>query len=519
MNAAEQRINIYGLTVDGAEALGFDSGLDARSFAQARIAQYLSEPGYIVTPDGGITPWKASGVIEANNPTSPHTAPTMHIWGPAFTGIRFDILISDSSEINKALAAIINWINARLALDAEGITLVPPLWPCAAFIADAEFKSHAAKPGIEKAPLITAAIPQGTVFFAPENLTRRCIQAEGEEARLRRAEQYVHPDLKGIDGAAWTASAMLYRIFAGTGAWTALNEDVLHSDMRERNFLPIRLAAPGIDPKLASLIQETLADRQKNSGVISQIHPSAEQDSRNTPLPCQLTRLRQSLEAPAREQKPREYFYALSQTEQDKLAEEKQRFLKRNKARVNTTRFIIRNTAIILGLAAALLITVLIGVSIAKKRASAPSTAGMDSLTVVSTYYKAMSALDHEYMEACTAKGAGKSDINMAASLFVITRVRQAYEYGTIQFIPPDEWLKAGKPALDIPVFGITDLHITHLSGDEETETVNYRASYTLWVPISEADNGEPCAYNYTDELTLSRIRKNWRITEIKRNA
>ena len=490
MSAGLKRIHIYEIPVNGEKALGFDTGLDSRSFAQARFAQFLSEPGYIVDPSGSVSRWKASGVIEAVNPTAGNTA-TMHIYGSAFVGTRLDLLLYESEKRDAAFAAVINWIDAQLALEAMNIET--SRWPCAAFISDCYDGQQRTE-----------------VFLAPESLVRRCIFAEGEAARLSGCEQYIHPDRGGADAGAFTAAAMLYRVFTGSCAFSALHEETLRTDIREGNFLPIQLAAPGIEPALTKLIQEALAPVAKNAGDKGQIQAAARQNR-----PPLLRRIRESLNR--QNQEIAAYFQPLSEAELSALSEEKEKLLHRNAITVNARRFVTRNTAILTGIGIALALTIFFAVNIARTRAAAPSTAGMDSFTVVSTYYEALDSLDHQTMAACTAKGAGKSDISMATNFFVITRVRQAYEHDPYQFISPQKWIEDGKMETDKPVFGIMDLRITHLSGYEDSENIRYRSSYTLWLPMSETDEKGPSSCHLTDDILLSRIRGNWRITEMVR--
>jgi len=507
-------LNIYDSEIDGEQALCCDTGLDSRSFARARLAQFLTESGCIVNPDNSIIPWKARGVCEAVNPSHTQGMQTMHIFGPAFAGTRLDQLLNDTARSDAALAAVVSWIDARLALEKQENLPRVPLWPCAALIASTEQSSAAL---FQSAALFhsamlfqSAALFHNAMLFLPENIVRRCMQSEDEQALLRGAAQYVHPDLEGAAASAFTAAAMLYRVCAGSGAFTALREEVLHQDMREGNFLPIRLAAPGLDPEIAKLIQEALMSQGKTGGV-----PSA---TKNAAAPSLLSRLRECIGAVSPELEISAFFHGLSQQEQAKLADEKEKFLRRKKIQVNTKRFVIRNTTIIAGIAAALLIVFLAAAGIAKSRAAAPSTAGMDSLTVVRSYYMAINSLDHQFLEACTARGAGKTDINMTSNLFVITRVRQAYEYTPFQFMSPDESLEAEMPPPDIPIYGISGLRITHVSGSEDSDAVHYSAVYTLWIPMSDDESNEPNVYNYTDELRLERIKGNWRICEIIRN-
>jgi hypothetical protein len=143
----------------------------------------------------------------------------------------------------------------------------------------------------------------------------------------------------------------------------------------------------------------------------------------------------------------------------------------------------------------------------------------MDSLQVIEAYYDAFDKLDHQTMEAFVARGAGKNEVNMVTNFFVITRVRQAYERNWNQFVPAQEWLDSDSPESDLPVFGITDLQIRHLSGTEDSEEARYLAVYTLWLPWPEAeeerDGSGPVDIHCSNELRLARIKGNWRIVEI----
>ena len=55
---------IYHFELEGKRVLGFDTGLSALAFAQAKMAQAITDRGFIVIPEGGVETWKASGVAE-----------------------------------------------------------------------------------------------------------------------------------------------------------------------------------------------------------------------------------------------------------------------------------------------------------------------------------------------------------------------------------------------------------------------------------------------------------------------
>jgi hypothetical protein len=467
---------VYCFEHEGREVLGFDTGLDSRSFAQAKLGALVAEPGILVSPDGAAALWRSLGVVEAGE--------SMVVWGPSFTGERLDLLVNGGASRDQALRAVAWWIQAWLNAGASA----PPVMPCAAL-----------------------AAADGSLLFAPSDLALRCVQAEGGQARLEGKEWYVHPDLSGGEAAFFTAACMLYRIFSGAPPFPAIDGEVLRQDMREGNCLPIGLAAPGLDPGLASLIQGALSPGGKTGGPAS--------------ASAALGGLLGILKPPGAVSAD-SFFRALSEEERRAAAKEKEQFLKKKNFAVKTRRFVTRNTAIILGCAAALLVVILSARSIIKGRADQPTTAGMNSEQVIQSYYGAFAELNHPLMEACVIKGAGKSDIDMVLNLFVISKVRQAYEPGSASsLVPAPEWKAAGMKPENASVFGVTDLEITGLSGSEDSDEIRFTARYTLWMPYrgnSETETVEEAGgpaqnIRYADELTLVRQKGNWRIAAINR--
>jgi hypothetical protein len=144
-------------------------------------------------------------------------------------------------------------------------------------------------------------------------------------------------------------------------------------------------------------------------------------------------------------------------------------------------------------------------------------------------------------MEACVTGKAGKGDITMVINLFVVNKVRQAYEMNAPpHVIPAKVWLENGGGDVDSNVFGVTDQHF-QLEGDEQlamkagTEGVRYRVDYTFWMPEQLSGNTEtepaaergtetvvyrsPTAYFNRDYVTLINKKGNWRISEIVRES
>ncbi len=492
---------VYSYALDDKQVLAFDSGLSPESFARAQFSRFLTEKGVIVTPGGEHTTWQASGAAES-------PGGTMLVCGPDFRGRRLDLLISaagGAAAANEAIAAVGAWIGAAIALCENGVTV--PLWPAAAFIADTSPAGHDAP---------------GTVFFAPENIVARSIQAEGEEAFIHGVDQYVHPDYHGPDAAAFTAAALLYRIFAGCVPFAAVHRDTLREDMREGNFLPVQLAAPGLDEKLAGLMQNALMpvnNSRKSGGQRRERTGSAI-----------LKQMREILVNSGEVPEKDSFFRELPDDEMKKLEREKRLFQQKKKITVKSKRFVTRNSFPILFGAVIAVAVFFFVYTIVRGGANKPTTAGMDSVEVIRAYYGAFGELDHQLMEACAARGAAQNDINMVSSLFIITKVRQVYEANGHRIIPADEWLESGGAPSDKPVFGVTDLRLTDLPDGADSRQDRFVAEYTLWLP----DNGDaeqaieaapeieeprlPLRFDCVDELSLTKIRGNWRITEINRS-
>jgi hypothetical protein len=330
-------------------------------------------------------------------------------------------------------------------------------------------------------------------------------------------ECYVNPSLSGMAAAAFTAAAMLYRLFTGALPFSAADISTLHEDMRDGNFLPPHLAVPGLDSRLASLIHAALE------------RPAPVPPLPNEAIPAAVGGLGEFLEVIQKggQTVPAASLIApLPEPDRLLLEKEKAQFLKIKTASVKTRRFVARNTAFLLGILAAAVAAGFIVYSIISSRANLPTTEGMDPVQVIESYYYSFGKLDHQMMEACVTGGAGKNDITTVINLFVMDKTRQAYERSTESLVlPAHQWQGGDLP--DTPLFGASDLRIKWLGGDYDGGEIRYMVDYTFWIPAQAADEtaGEAgpdaplsLSSHHRDILTLVRKKGNWRIAEITRD-
>jgi hypothetical protein len=495
---------IIRIEVEGKTKLGFDTGLNSQAFAQAKLARLISRTGLIVPPGGTALVWRTEGVTEYQAAGSPE--PTMVIWGPDFAGTRLDRLIEEGGE--TALDALRYWVQARGILNSAGArpdsrdgTFYP--WPAAAILA---FDSP--------------AFLGGTVFFPPDRLIKRAAEAEGSDAWLKGAERWTHPDLAGEAADVFAAAAMLYHILCGEPPYPNSGIEGLHSDIREGVFTPPDLMAPGLDRDIASLVTRSLSPGPAKAGRPSpslSVSLSIEEFGK--------------LIGPPLSGGPEVFFRRLSEEEQKKIEARREQFNRKKAAGVKTRRFIRRNRAVIGGVIIALAALGFVIGSIAKSRMDLPSTRGMSPREVITSYYGAIETLDHTLMEACTINKAGKGDIDMVTNLFVIGKVREAYEMRR-PVMAAGEWLDSGAAPTELTVAGVTGLRIEGEDEDEGDGETAYKAAYTLWLPAAYArdiqDTGEPpetaaggpvmpAGTAIIDTVRLIFRKGEWRIAGIRR--
>jgi len=241
---------IIHLEIAGDRRLGFDTGLSAQAFAQAKLAQFITQRGVIVYPDGRVETWKADSVTELAGESG---AGIMVIQGPFFPGESLDSVLRDSSP-DESLDAVRFWLKARQTLYGWESRQSPE-------------ESGAYFPGAAGALLVTKSdknFPRGTILFPPERLVKRCIEAEGDRAAAA-AQQWRHPDLRGDDEIAFSAGIMLYTVFTGALPFIRDDSDTIRQDMREGVYMPPELAAPAARHQPGETHKRRAAAGQKNS--------------------------------------------------------------------------------------------------------------------------------------------------------------------------------------------------------------------------------------------------------------
>ena len=434
---------IFNFEQNGETVTGFDTGLSAQAFAQAKIPQFITRPGYIVYPEGKVEEWQPGGVVEQN---------TMVVWGPLFPGERLDSIIIDKDRKDEALNHLCNWLKAVMIMDEKYSG------------DDLPYPGPAGALAITGRQQTRSIFPVGTILFPPARLIKRSIEAEGDETALN-ASRWVHPDLKGPEAISFCTGTMLYSIFCGINPYPGDNRDILSQDIREGVFIPLNLASPGLDQKLADFITSAIGSNPQNKGT--RPSPKAIYDTIS----------------PSAARHVSSWLRPVTDEDNSRIRTEIEQYSKKKALTVKTKRFMVRNTTILMVCMIAMIAAALIVRGEITRRAEMPNTRGMTPQEIAAAYYGSFGELDHSFMDACVTGRAGKGDIEMVINFFVISRMRQAYEMYMETILSAQEWFDAGCPPTEKTIFGVTDLKTGNLVtvGD----TVILDVDYILWMPGS----------------------------------
>ncbi|MDR1466522.1 MAG: hypothetical protein LBI40_02755 [Treponema sp.] len=467
--------------IENMPVLCFDTGLNERAFAQAGLSRLITQEGVIIKNNGTVEKWQIEGTAEKNG--------NMLLWGKNFAGRTLDIILA--GEANEAFSVVRSWMKAQTPLrqTVSEMKNQVSLAPCGVICSNE------------------------ALLFLPKQLVERCIEAQGKTTE--KIIRYVHPDLNGEYATVWILACILYRIFCKKDAFLAADVDTLRQDIREGVFFPARFAQPGIDGRLDSLLQRTLSHSRQDFPVLKDFSfLSAEDDTtENRDSPAFFT--------------TDEFIHVLSNEEAKHLDIKSTKFVNKQERLTKIRRFFKKNRAVIFGAASAVVVAVIVVTSVILDRSNLPNTKGMTPLDVVETYYTAMGNLDHLVMSGCVLKKAGKDDIDMATELFVLSKVRQAYEVGKPpSIISAEVWLQSGAQPTIAVVFGTSHLKVQPLDTDTADGEVSFRAEYKLWAPaFNPSSNDEtidsprvPGEQPRIDEIKLVLRKDEWRIAEIKRS-
>lgn len=498
-----------------------DSGLSPQEFARARLGQYISDCGYLLVPqketqDYQVNEFRFSGAqaseqVGKNAKLSENE--TIRIVAPFFAGKPLLGFLEGSNREDaikavNAVCAAVEWnlqqINAANSKNTkiEDATAknIPELLNCG--------------------PLGILVGDDGSVLFLPFALFERSMLAREDKITSELYGCWTNTSLNKEDGWRFTLSTCAYTALTGKKAFSELHIEKRTEDYYDNNFIPLEycLFVNADDVKLTELIHIINYNLELTGSAYQSIQPlkkksvasslvtkalnnrsSSGNKAKSIPLPL-------PIEKPSHEVISPKFIDA-----QDKFLEKKAKELKRK-------RFLRKHSAKISIVAMALVVIGLATGSIIKTNLEKPTTENMNPHEVVQTFYTALNNLDSIQLDSCGKNKAIKGYSTMVSSLFVTSKMREAYEQA-LPFLTPGQWVNTHNP-LEFWVFGLTHLDIVAESSwndiPKKDDTVNFTVRFNT-VVTNGTQNYEITAY--TDTLTLTYGKKYWQITDLSSEA
>lgn len=429
-------------------AVALDTGLRADQAARAGFARLLAEPGLLVGP-GGAEPWQFRGAADIDG--------SVHLYGAPFRGrALMDLVESPSAGAHEAA---LDALRLLCGVHPEG-----PLYPAS----------------------VVAVPDERRALILPGKTVLRALESAGPADALEGALRWTHPDLTGDAALVFTLAALAYRVLCGAAPYGAPDAEAAKADMRDGRALPARFARPGLKPRLAAALDAALRIGEKSAPA-----PTLEA------LGSLLGEPGSGAGGLAR---------SLEGREAAVLEAARARWLSRSEKRIGGKRFLRRRGGALLAAVAAAAAVAAIAWSVVGGRAERFTTAGLSPRETVEAFYAGLDGLDTEKMGACVVSGTAKGDIDAATSMYVVFRVRSAYEREGGHLSAAD-WLAAGAPETTRAVYGLVGLSIEQDGAEDR-----FVARYDFYAPAGTAERR-------TDRLGLAQVKGAWRIAAIERGA
>lgn len=478
---------VAALRADGRDATGVDTGLGPTAFAQSKSAALLTETGYLVGAAGAVAEWRAEGVAETDG--------RMVVYGPRFSGTVLLDELAAEEDAGAALRLVLRRADAWAAVKAARPEAASPSPPCATLVS-----------------------PDGSVLFLPPRLVERALGWRSASERSSGAAAWSHPDMADDEAESFTLAALAYRAVSGAAPFAGADEDALRSAVRDGDAERAAFARPGLDAELAAAVDACLLAPASPAARRGSSVRTAAQAPRPSP-----GALRAAIAGALERGVVRE----LEASELDRLRSDRERAARRRSDAIGRGRFLRKHRTALVASAVAAVALALTVKSFVDSAKAAPTTAGMGAAEVAAAYYRSMGTLDHQMMDACVADGAGKRDIEAAMNLFVISRVRTAYER-QVTYQSAEEWVAAGSPETEAIVFGPSDLRIEEAGAGVGADRAEFTASYRFWTrEAAESAGQEAGTYpeavmrseSRVDTLVLEKGKGRWRIVSIGRKV
>ncbi len=475
-----------------------DTNIDTRGFAQAHLSSFIDEKGWLAKfnqsqNDFTFEPWYFYGTQEAKNGS-------IQLIGKFQSGKTLLSIIEENEKnarINESLKTIQLVIGAMESALQKDIEL-PLSGPEGTIIADT-----------------------GEILFLPQNLFERSAISRTLEEYSSILGCWINPGLDKKEGQLFTEAVYVYRVLSGKMPFANVSTEQRHEDYFDHNFVPIELLVPGINKKLAYIVNTNL-NRQGAIRISKNKTSVRVQDTtlRCKNIPTELITMNEDI----------------SEEEIQKTKLNCKKFIKKQNNHIRKIRF-IRNHNTILKVATGILIVLALmtTVFISDKQKEYTSI-GLTSSQTCNVLYTGIANLDIPLLQAvCKGK---ETDwlIDSISTLYVTQKMRQTHEQGIMAFTLA-EWLYMNEDKFLFS--GITNLYLNNqpistnfypyirkdkpLPVTEENNVMLQKGDIKIFTSnydyVNAKGDGIISIEKCTDNITVQYQKNTWKIISIERNS
>ncbi len=472
------------VTIDK-NGLTLNTGLSSRQFANAKMGQYVTEPGVLITQ---------------NAPNS-------------FTTEEFRFTDTKTLPVGKSDEVVLT--NNTL----QGTTLLSEIENDSKKSLQAlETLSSIVEWSIENNVQLPNCGPEGTIItkkgilFLPFELFERSILAQNKDTSSLLYGCWVNTALNDIDSWRFTLSCYTYTILTSKKPFPELDREKRTEDYYDNNFIPLNLMIKTNDTasqiinhnlsltnKAHTNIKPQKMKEKKKSITASLRETNKNVENGSVALPSQITDLE-------------------VQNIDSLILQSQQQFIEKKAKQLKKTRFLRKQKSKIIVVSILFLFGCFIGGSIIKSNLSKPTTEGMTPTQVVQTLYTSLNTLDNVTLDSCGTTDAVGNYSNMVATIYVSSKMREAYER-TSPFLTPSQWIGTDNPSEHF-MFGLTNVTIEQRGSSNDSPIKGDKAHFTasFYTVVKQGVDYFEVTKS-SDTITLEYGRKHWQIVELKSDS
>ncbi len=478
----QSKQNIITINENG---LTLNTGLSSRQFANAKMGQYVTEPGIIVSIQNGEISTAEFRFLDTQ------TIPN----GKADT-----VVLSNNSVKGKTLLEIIDDNNTVTSLKTLENLYTIIEW---------SFSQNIELPNC--GPLGTIVTENG-ILFLPFELFERSILSQTKETTSVLYGCWTNTALNHIDSWRFTLSTYLYTCISGQKPYPETDREKRVEDYFDNNFIPLNLLIQ-VNEDLSQAINHNLSLTNK---AHQSIKPQ-KQKSRVSSLASNILDTTKTGEANSLPIPLPLHSLTIQKASTQILLEQEHFKIKKTKE-LSKKRFFRKYKTLVAVVGVIVVFVGIFTVSIIQSNLSRPTTEGMTEAQVVQTFYNAVNTLDSMLLDSTGVSSAIGDYSTMVSTIFVSAKMREAYER-VEPFLPPAQWIGTDDPT-SLFVYGLSNVLIEQLSSTHETPQEGDTATFTVSFNTIVNQGLENYEISQSiDTLTLTYGRKHWQITELVSNT